>query len=208
MKSKICHLVGAGDFFGFQSEISPDDTVIAVDGGYRVLTDSGITPDFIVGDFDSLGVVPEGANVTVLPSEKDVTDMFTAINLGIGKGGSVFHIYGGTGGRLDHTIANIQLLRYFAEKGIVLKIYGDGFVLTAVRNGAISLTGKNGSYISVFSLSDTSEDVTLKGLKYELENYTLTSSFPLGVSNEFTGNAAEISVGDGVLAVYYTIGKD
>ncbi len=208
MENKVCYLFGAGDFFGINQEISSDDTVIAVDGGYRVLEKLGITPDYIVGDFDSLGVVPAGGNVTVLPSEKDVTDMFTAINLGAEKGCVFFHIYGGTGGRLDHTIANIQLLKYFAERGITLFIHGDGFVLTAVRNGRITLTGETGSYVSVFSLSDVSEGVCLKGLKYELENHTLTSSFPLGVSNEFTGQTAEISVQNGVLAVYYTIGKD
>ncbi len=208
MEKRICHLVGAGDFFGLRSEIAPDDIVIAVDGGYAVLTESGIAPDCIVGDFDSLGVVPEGENVVVLPSEKDVTDMFTAINLGVEKGGTLFHIYGGTGGRLDHTIANFQLLRYFAEKGVELIFYGDGFALTALKDGGISLEGEKGSYVSVFSLSDVSEGVTLKGLKYPLENYTLTSAFPLGVSNEFTDKTAEISVGNGVLAVYYTIGKD
>lgn len=208
MKSKVCHLVGAGDFYGFNAGISADDIVIAVDGGYRVLNEKGIIPDYIVGDFDSLGVVPKGENVTVLPSEKDVTDMFTAINLGIEKGGIIFHIYGGTGGRLDHTIANIQLLSHFAEKGITLFFYGDGFAVTSVRNSGITLCGEIGKYISVFSLSDISEGVTLKGLKYELENNTLTSSFPLGVSNEFTVKTAEISVKNGILAVYYTIGKD
>ena len=208
MKSKVCHLVGAGDFFGFNGEISPDDTVIAVDGGYKVLEDKGIVPDFVVGDFDSLGVVPKGENVTVLPAEKDVTDMFTAINLGMEKGCVWFHIYGGTGGRLDHTIANIQLLSYFAQKGVTLFFYGDGFVLTVVRNGSITLFGEKGKYVSVFSLTDISDGVTLKGLKYELNNHKLTSSFPLGVSNEFTEKSAEISVQKGILAVYYTIGKD
>ena len=208
MEKKICHLVGAGDFFGFNETIAPDDMVIAVDGGYKILSDRGITPDFVVGDFDSLGIVPEGENVTVLPSEKDVTDMFTAINLGMEKGSSVFYIYGGTGGRLDHTIANIQLLIFFAEKDIQLIFYGDGFAMTAVRHDSITLTGKSGNYVSVFSLTDVSGGVCLSGLKYELENYTLTSSFPLGVSNEFTDKTAEISVANGVLAVYYTIGKD
>ena len=91
---------------------------------------------------------------------------------------------------------------------MTLFFYGDGFGLTAVRNGSISLSGRKGSYISVFSLSDASEGVALKGLKYPLENHTLTNAFPLGVSNEFTEKTAEISVSDGVLAVYYTIGKD
>ncbi len=208
MTEKICHLVGAGEFFGLNEKIRPGDMVIAVDGGYRELERLCVKPDFIVGDFDSLGAVPHGENVTVLPCEKDVTDMFTAVNIGIEKGCGLFYIYGGTGGRLDHTIANIQLLKYFAEKGVSLVFYGDGFAVAAVRNGSMTLSGKNGGYVSVFSLSDSSQGVTLRGLKYGLENHTLTSAFPLGVSNEFTEKTAEISVENGTLAVYYTIGKD
>lgn len=208
MTERICHLFGAGDFFGVNEEIRPEDIVIAVDGGYRIVTQLGLAPDFIVGDFDSLGAVPSGENVIVLPAEKDVTDMFTAINKGVDCGCKSFRIYGATGGRLDHTIANIQLLRYFSEKGVSLTIYGESFAVTGVTNDSIRLSGRSGGYVSVFSLSDSSEGVYLKGLKYELENYTLTSAFPLGVSNEFTEKNAEISVKNGALAVYYTIGKD
>ena len=207
MTEKTCHLVGAGDFFGLYEEIRADDIVIAVDGGYKVLTDMGIMPHFVVGDFDSLGTVPAGENVTVLPSEKDVTDMFTAINKGIENGFFDFAVYGGTGGRLDHTIANIQLLKYFSEKGVKIRLYGDGFTVTAVSDGKITLNGKKGSYISVFSLSEECS-VSLIGLKYELQSHTLDNAFPLGVSNEFTDRPAEISVEGGTLAVYYTIGKD
>ena len=203
MSERLCHCFGAGDFFGIETRINEGDIIIAADGGLSALESCGLSPDYIIGDFDSLGKIPKEKNTTVLPAVKDTTDMFEAIELGVKNGCNKIHVYGGTGGRLDHTIANIQLLKYFAEKGITLFIHGGGFIITSVTDGEITVSGKKGDYISVFSLSDISEGVTLKDLKYELKNYELTNAFPLGVSNEFTGNTAKISVKNGTLAVYY-----
>ena len=205
---KVCHCFGAGEFFGLCGPVKDNDIVIAADGGLETLKKCGITPDFVIGDFDSLGSVPEGGNVQLLPCEKDTTDMFEAASLGVKQGCGTIHLYGGTGGRLDHTLANIQLLKYFSEKGVSIFLHGDGFSVTAVTDSGISLSGKIGGYVSVFALSDKCEGVTLRNLKYELENHTLTNSFPLGVSNEFTEKEAEISVKKGTLAVYYTKGTD
>ena len=204
---KICHCFGAGEYFGSPAETEKADMVIVADGGLKVTEKYGISPDFVIGDFDSLGAVPENENTTVLPVEKDTTDMFEAIKKGAEEGCTVFHIYGGTGGRLDHTLANIQHLKYFAEKGLRLYLHGDGYIVTAVKDGEIALKGSKGGYVSVFSLSDISEGVSLKGLKYELSDYRLDNSFPLGVSNEFTGEEAHISVKNGTLAVYFTYKK-
>lgn len=201
--SKICHCFGAGEFFGISEKVNAGDLVIAADGGFASAEKCGLVPDYIIGDFDSSAKPLKAKNITVLPAEKDTTDMLEAIKIGAEKGCTIFHIYGGTGGRLDHTIANIQLLKYFS--GARLYFYGNGFVLTAVTNGKISLPQKNGGYVSVFSLSDISEGVSLKNLKYELENYTLKSNFPLGVSNEFIGRTAEISVKNGTVLIYYTV---
>lgn len=203
MTAKICHCFGAGEFFCLRTAIDESDMVIAADGGLQTTESCGISPDFVIGDFDSLGKIPHGKNITVLPAEKDTTDMFEAVSLGEKNGCTVFHLYGGTGGRLDHTIANIQLLRHFSEKGYCLYLHGDGYTITAVTDGEIALDGEKGNYVSVFSLSDVSEGVRIKNLKYELENYRLTASFPLGVSNEFTENTAWISVKKGTVAVYY-----
>lgn len=204
----MCHCFGAGEFFGLCVPIGDDDIVIAADGGLKTLTKCGIEPDFVIGDFDSLGSVPEGGNVQPLPCEKDTTDMFEAAALAVEQGCGTLHLYGGTGGRLDHTLANIQLLKYFSEKGVSVFLHGNGFSVTAVTDGTIPLNGKYGGYVSVFALSDKCEGVTLKNLKYELDDHILTSSFPLGVSNEFTGKEAEISVKNGTLAVYFTKGSD
>lgn len=205
---KVCHCFGAGDFYGLCAEIDSEDMIIAADGGLKAAESCHITPHCIIGDFDSLGSVPNGENIRILPCEKDTTDMFEAVNAGLEMGCKVFHLYGGTGGRLDHTIANIQLLKYFAEKGAELFLYGKDFAITALNKDTIRLNGKAGCYVSVFALSDIVTGVTIKNLKYELSNHTLANSFPLGVSNEFTDKTAEISVGEGTLAVYYTKGND
>ena len=208
MSERVCHCFGAGEFFGIINHVGERDMVIAADGGLKAAESCGLTPNFIIGDFDSLGKIPDAENLTVLPSEKDTTDMFEAIALGVKNGCNKIHVYGGTGGRLDHTIANFQLLKYFSEKGISLFIYGKDFILTAVTNGKITVSGKKGNYVSVFSVSDVCDGVTLTGLKYELDNYRLTNAFPLGVSNEFIGDTAEISVENGTLAVYYMTERD
>jgi len=204
MSERVCHCFGAGEFFGIKEPVSAGDMIIAADGGLNAAKECGLSPDYVIGDFDSLGKIPKNENITVLPAVKDTTDMFEAIALGVKNGCNKIHVYGGTGGRLDHTIANIQLLKYFAERGVTLFIHGKDFTITSVSNGVMYAEGEKGGYISVFSLSDVSEGVTLKNLKYELSGYDLTSAFPLGVSNEFTGNTAEISVRNGTLAVYYT----
>ncbi len=205
---KVCHCFGAGDFYGISQKIDPDDLVIAADGGLTAAKSCGIIPHCIIGDFDSLGSIPKGENIKILPCEKDTTDMFEAVNAGMEMGCEIFHLYGCTGGRFDHTLANIQMMKYFTEKGMRLFLYGEDYTITLLNGGTMYLDGKKGSYVSVFALSDNVTGVTLKNLKYPLENHTLTSSFPLGVSNEMTGKTAEISVREGTLAVYYTKGTD
>ncbi len=204
---KRCFIFGAGEKTDLSELPCDGDLVIAADGGLRWLRELNIIPDYVIGDFDSLGGKPDYdyERVVTLPCEKDTTDVYEAAEAGIKKGCKSFFIYGGTGGRLDHTLANIQLLASLAERGLKGVMFGEGYGITAVRNGRISLEGKKGQYVSVFSLTDISEGVALEGLKYELSDYTLTNTFPLGVSNEFTDKTAVISVRKGTLAVYYTI---
>ena len=116
MKKGICYIVGAGENYGLDFKAEKEDFVIAADAGLRCLEERKVVPDLIVGDFDTLQYVPQGENVLKLPAEKDDTDMSIAIKEGIGAGFSVFHIYCGTGGRIDHTIANLQMLAYLAER--------------------------------------------------------------------------------------------
>lgn len=204
MKNPICYIIGAGENHGLDFTPSADDFVIAADAGIRYLEQCGIATDLVIGDFDSLDGTPAHPNTKVLSPEKDDTDMLAAVREGIKAGYSNFHIYCGMGGRVDHTIANLQVLAYLSQNGMQGFLFGKDSVITAITNRKISFDKIPSGYISVFSYTEKSEGVYLHGLKYELQNATLTNTFPLGVSNEFTGKESCISVGSGTLLIVFS----
>lgn len=193
--------MGAGEYYGGFERV-PGDLVIAADGGIDHLAGLGIEPDIIIGDFDSAKTVPSGDNVISLPREKNDTDTLAAIKYGLERGFVEFGIWGGTGGRADHTAANIQTLVFLSKRGARGFLYGDGHTVTAVTDGCVTVMNNGVRYVSVFSHSDLSRGVTISGLFYSLDNASITNTFPIGVSNTFTAPEAEISVRDGTLVVY------
>ena len=200
----ICYIIGAGDVAATDILADKSDYIICADGGYKYKNLLGRECDMVVGDFDSLGSVPECDNKIVAPTEKDETDMMLAVNLGYDKGYRNFVIFGALGGaRNDHSVANIQLLHYIASKGAKGTLYHGDEVFTAFSDCTISLCAENKGYVSVFSLSEESRGVTIENLKYNLEKATLYSYMPIGVSNEFLGKEAGITVDDGTLLVVY-----
>jgi thiamine pyrophosphokinase len=199
---KICHIVGAGEMGGARIEPRGGDFVIAADAGYAELIRQGIKADLVVGDFDSLGEAPAGETVVRHPVMKDDTDMMLAVKLGLERGFRDFRLYGALGGRLDHTLANLQALQYIAAHGARGLIVGD-VCAAAVQNGALRFRAAAEGVISVFCLASPAHGVDLDGLLYPLTNHTLTPDFPLGVSNEFTGVPACVRVREGcVVAVF------
>ena len=199
---KECVIFCAAECDGLARPLSTDAFVIAADGGLRHTQRWGITPDAVLGDFDSLGYTPEGANV--FPVEKDATDAMLAVRLGLRQGGGEFLLYGSLDGpRLDHTVANFQTLQFLADHGAIGYFIGNTAMVTVVKNGKIAFPAGLSGTISVFCMGPDAEGVTEKGLFYGLENASLTSGFPLGVSNHFTGEKAEISVKNGSLLVLW-----
>lgn len=202
-------LIGAGELNSEVIERRENDVVIALDGGLVYCEKMGICPDYIIGDFDSLPL--ERAEVLTkypqdrvmrLPCEKDDTDMLAAVKFAADKGVTDFVIYGGLGGRLSHTIANIQCLMYLKEHGMTGVLMDEKTKLFLLQNETYQFDKEESGYISIFAYSQCVSGLTLINLKYELEDAVLTSAFPLGVSNEFVqGKAAEISVIDGTLLV-------
>ena len=199
---KECVIFCAAECDGLARPIGPDALVIAADGGLRHTEKLGIAPDAVLGDFDSLGFCPEGANV--FPVEKDDTDAMLAVRLGLERGCGEFLLYGSLDGpRLDHTVANFQTLQFLADHGAAGYLIGNTTMVTVVKNGKITFPAGLSGTISVFCMGPDAVGVTEKGLFYGLENGTLSSGFPLGVSNHFTGEAAEISVKNGSLLVLW-----
>ena len=190
---------------GFEALVEPlqkDDFVIAADGGLVHTEKLGIVPKEILGDFDSLGYTPEGANV--FPVEKDDTDAMLAVRRGLSLGYREFILYGSLDGpRLDHTVANFQTLQFLCDHGAFGCLAGNDTLVTVVKNGALRFPAGATGVISVFCLGQDARGVTLEGLYYPLEEGTLTAGFPLGVSNHFTGREASVSVKDGSLLVLW-----
>ena len=195
-----CYIVGAGDFFG---EIKPDNTdlVIAADGGYDTLCRLGVRCDLLIGDMDSLSAKDSKAERIVFPVEKDETDMFLAYLTGVEKGYTDFRIYGGVGGRIDHTFANFSLLIYAKNAKNNATLIADGYEIFAIKNEKITLSGEIHKTFSVFAFGGVASGVSIRQAKYEAEDATLSPDFPLGVSNSFTDKECEIEVRDGVLLV-------
>ncbi|MBO4509983.1 MAG: thiamine diphosphokinase [Lachnospiraceae bacterium] len=198
-----CYIVGAGENFGLNFNPKENDYVIAADAGYRYLEQAGITPDMVVGDFDTLKYVPDHPNIVQLKPEKDITDTWEAVTKGFEKGYKEFHLYACMGGRVEHSIANFQLLSHIAEEGGRGYLYDDRSILTVIKDSEIVFEARKKGFISVFSLTDNSIGVDICGLKYEVNNAELTNSFPLGVSNEFIGKPSKISVKNGTLLIVY-----
>ena len=197
-----CIVFCAAEFDGLIRPISPDDRIIAADGGLMHTQKLNITPHEILGDFDSLGYVPQGADV--FPVEKDDTDAMLAVRRGLALGYREFLLYGSLDGpRLDHTVANFQTLQYLADRGAHGYLIGTRYVASVVKNGTVCFPAGCRGILSAFCLGPDARGVTLEGLHYPLENGTLTSGFPLGVSNHFTGEAARITVKDGSLLLLW-----
>ena len=195
MEAGICYVVGAGEFCPRGLTPGPGDLVIAADGGFAALEGLGLSPDLVVGDFDSLGHRPDHPHVVALPVEKDDTDMHSAIRLGWERGYRAFRLYGGTGGRIDHTLANIQSLAWLASQGGRGWLVGPDWTATVLSDGgALTLEAGRQGTVSVFCLGDRAEGVDIQGLKYGLSDGVLTADYPLGVSNSFLGGESRVSV--------------
>ena len=197
-----CIIFCAAGFDGLLFPPEPGDYVIAADGGLVHTRALGIRPDAILGDFDSLGYVPEDSRV--YPVEKDDTDMMLAIRLGLQQGCREFLLYGAMDGpRLDHTVANFQALSFLCRHGAFGWLIGRDYIATCLCSGKLSFPPEWTGIFSAFCLGETARGVTITGLHYPLEEGELSPHFPLGVSNHFTGAAAEVSVKKGSLLVMW-----
>ena len=199
---KTCIIFCAGGFETLAEPIREGDFLMAADGGLVHLQKLGLTPDGILGDFDSLGYVPQDAKV--FPVEKDDTDAMLAVRQGLKLGYRRFVIYGGLDGpRLDHTVANFQTLQFLADHGATGYLAGNTYMATVVKNGSVRFSAEATGILSVFCMGADATGVTIRGTKYGLENGTLSAGFPLGVSNHFVGQAAEIFVENGSLLILW-----
>ena len=148
---------------------------------------------------DSLREAPNGGEVVRLPAEKDDTDMVAALRLALERGCRDIRLYGASGGRIDHTIANLQSLNFLARQGARGVLVEEHYSVTSILNGEIRFAAASRGMLSVFAQGGEARGVYLEGLKYPQHGFTLRDDYPMGVSNEFTGIPARVAVTDGML---------
>ncbi len=178
--------------------------VIGCDRGCLYAEKQGVPLDLCVGDFDSYGgPLPDGVPVLRLPAEKDDTDTIAAMKYAIERGFRSVTIKCAFGGRLDHTVANLEAMVFGAEAGLFAAATGvrDSAVAFGHTAGEITIARRPGESLSVFAGNGEARGVTIKGTKYLMENGTISSSFPIGVSNEWAADEATVAVGEGTLLV-------
>ena len=212
-------LVGASDFNARHFAAHQFDLVVAVDGGFAHLQDAGVVPDAVVGDFDSLGYVPDAGDVRRFPAEKDESDMELACRIAREAGCDEVVLYGCLGRRLDHTIANLQVMLGCARAGVHVCAVDDDCavaVLHAANGKPAELAfsaippevfdnGMYANYISVFALGGTAHGVWERGLRYSLDGVAMNDDRSWGLSNEFCGEPALIRVEEGGLIVTFPL---
>lgn len=202
IQTAACHIFAAGSFYGLRVKPSPSDYIIAADGGYRWCLQEGLRPHLLLGDFDSLTTeLPQDLKTLVYPCDKNDTDTMLAIKAGIGLGYRLFHLHGCAGGRLDHTLANLQALSYLAKAGAKGFLYAETETFTAITEETLVLPAQVNCDFSVFCLGADASGVTITGSKYSLQDGILSASFPLGISNHFIGQSVSISVKCGCLLI-------
>ena len=227
-----CIMMCAGEYHPMEIDIRQDDFMVAVDGGLVHLLEAGIEPDLLLGDFDSLedtcftGNNESGGKIlseTIaryramgsdhflqLPVAKDDTDTMAAVKLGLEKGYREFLIYGAMGGRPDHLMANIQTMVFALHNGGQAWMLDRQTRMTVIGPGEFRLPVGFEGTVSLFAMDSCLENVTIRGMKYEVEDAMIRNDYPVGCSNEtlHSGKGAEaaISIGKGAGLLIMTEG--
>ena len=195
---KSCAILSGGTYSP-PTGIEEAELVIACDKGYQYAEESGVRPQLLVGDFDSYtGALPAEIPILDLPVEKDDTDTMAAIRYAVQEGYSEIVLYCALGGRLDHLLGNIQSAVFAVEHGCTVRIVDTENLLYFFSNGELILPPREGWSLSLLALTDRCENVSAVGVKYPLCDASLTNGFPIGISNEWRGEA-HITAGSGVL---------
>lgn len=180
--------------------------IIASDKGLEILDKYNIIPNYIIGDFDSIdkNILSKYINnkeivIRKLNPEKDYTDTHMAIKLSIELNSTDVTILGAIGTRIDHTIANVHILKETLEKGIDCRIVDNRNEIQLINKKTVLEMDKEYKYISLIPLTTKVEEITLRGFKYPLSNATLEVGHSIGVSNEQYDKIAEIDLKSGIL---------
>ncbi|MDO5124393.1 MAG: thiamine diphosphokinase [Eubacteriales bacterium] len=199
---KRCVIIGGSEILNYQKAknfISSQDYIICCDCGLRHLSPLGITPDLIIGDFDSHENPKLSTETIVLPREKDDTDTFYAAKEALKRGFEDFLLIGVTGKRLDHTLGNISILFYLFNRGKNAVIIDDYSQMEIVGTKEKTVTD-NFPYFSLLAIDGDAEGVNIQNAKFPLTDGKISARYQYGISNEvIKGRTAQITVKHGKL---------
>lgn len=196
-------IFSGGAFSGLPEELIPQDFdwVIAADKGYLYAKESGVVPHIFVGDRDSLpdDITISAKETILLPPIKDMTDTQEAIDVAISRGATEITITAALGGRMDHALANLHLLKYGKDRGATISLTDKNSYITLI-DAPTSFSRKEGFCLSLLPLTHC-EHVSVSGVFYPLSDAVMALGHPYGVSNEFTEDTAVVDPGTGELFV-------
>lgn len=187
------------------------DYIICSDGGANHAYNMNIVPDYIIGDLDSINksiidyYKNKNVNFEKFPIKKDETDTELCIQLSQKLKAKEIDLIGALGGRIDHTIANINLLYYIRKRGIKPKIISEKEEIYIAIDEEVIIDGEIGNTISILPIKNDAKGVTLKKLEYSLENDDIEFSTPLGISNVMTDINCNIKVNEGSIIIIKNI---
>ena len=185
-----------------------DALVVAADGGLSLSPALGLTVDVVVGDMDS--VPPEdlaaaeqaGARIERHPTDKDVTDLELALDAAIAAGAVSITIIGGSGGRLDHHLANALLLAANQYAGVELRwVTESELVHVCDHMRPATIDGAAGDRVALLPVGGPARGVVTTGLRWRLDGEDLGFGSTRGISNELTTDQATVSLNEGRLLV-------
>ena len=208
MEKRRCIVIGSSpetEIDVIRKYLSADDFIACADGGYLYARRLGIRPDLIVGDFDS-AKKPESetARIISLPVRKDDTDTVSVIHECLSHGFDEFLLFGMTGGRFDHTLANLSVLYSLAKQRKTAYMIDNKSITRVICTGRTIISGKKGFGFGIFPFACEQITLSLKGFEYELEHGTLCADYPVGVSNTIISGNAEIGLFSGAAVIVIT----
>ncbi len=209
MLLKKCVLICASPYndsrFIRQSVSETNVFIVCADGGYTTAVQSQLLPQLIIGDFDSSQCpLNSDCEVITLPTHKDDTDTLYALKTCLDRGFTDFDIYGATGGREDHTFANLCILKFLSDRNCTARLLDSNSEITYQSIGTKTYWRSKYSYFSIFPFGCSKAILTLKGFEYPLDYGTLCCDYPLGISNSILNETAEVTVHEGSIIIMQT----
>lgn len=192
-------------------EISFSDYIICADRGAECLYKNNITPNYLLGDFDSIDKSileyyknQKKCEIVTFSKDKDYTDTSIALSKAIELGATNITFLGATGTRIDHMLGNIGLLKKCVESNIEGCIKDNNNEIYLINKPKV-IKDRGFKYLSIQSYCNSVKGLFIKGSKYDLQNYDLVIGDSLTVSNEFMGSNIELDFKDGMMLVIYSI---